>query len=196
MASLQQDFNPPAISLPFAGPRTPADPGFHPRARYDFDVQADAIDAKATANTNRLDITCTLPPNYAYVLDNIFIKATGTAAVPGDADSTDNYESIAQCFLNLSNSRRQVMELFSHGSFTQGSAEADCGKIWTPQSLTRQMGFNLTGNSMTVQIFIVDSDNSNATVAGTLNVHVSVLQFDIEQAYNVIVNAPVPVRTS
>jgi len=195
MASLQQAFDPIARVLPFAQRREPGAYNDLPRARVDYDIDGEVVTAKATANTNRLRINCNLPNNYAYVLDNVFTFLKITGGLPGDADGIDNFESIAGGELDpIGTAATRFMELFANGNFITGSGEADGGKIWTPQSLSKQIFFNTQGSQMNLRVFLVDGDNSNATLAGELTYHASFLQYDIEQAYNVAVNAPLPVR--
>lgn len=197
MASLQQDFAPGAVSLPFAQHRHPDEPTFLPRARYDFDVDAEAITAKATANTNRLRVTCSLPQNYAYVLDNVFAQITITGGLPGDADGIDNIEQVAVAALDPRGPQaKRQMEFRGSAAYITGAAEADGGRLFTLQSISRQPFFNVANAIPNIIVTFTDGDNSNATLAGVLTFHCSFLQYDLEQAYLVNVNAPMPVRTS
>jgi len=57
----------------------------------------------------------------------------------------------------------------------------------------KQVFYNLAGASPFLYSYLFDTDGTNATGAHTTLFNVSFLQYDIRQADQVIVNAPMPV---
>jgi len=156
------------------------------------------LTAKSALDTNRVRINCTLPVNYAYALDNLYTKIVITDGPPGDANGIDNFESIAMMNVvsGMPNSAATNSEMLSNGGFVHANDMADGAKIWTSQSLPRHLFFNSQGTAPAVRVFLKDPDATNATNAGTMNFTCTILQYDLEQAYYVAVNAPIPVRTT
>lgn len=194
MAVIDLDITPLPVPVHFAGYR----PGntFLPRARIDFEVDNVTIAAKIATNETAIRILCTLPQNYAYVMDAVFLSINANGAI-GDSDSVTNFQT--ECRMEIdpggSGQASRMVQLFTRGAMSVGSALANSSQTYEPSNLLRQVFFNTQGASPDIDIRLVDFAAA-ATAAGVVNAHISVYQYDIEQAFFVSVNAPTPVRSS
>lgn len=152
----------------------------------------EAIDAKPVNDDLVVNITCSLPPTFAYVISALnwevevdtaedwtaFVRARVFNGLP-NADPGNNQVAA----FNFSNWRfapliqRRVLD-FSLGSIRE----------WYPQPLVRSPG--AAGMS-----FIVNAGNGNNNVqaAGTQDFNVAFYQYELNQAVRHPLNSPVPV---
>lgn len=197
MADIQVDFSPTPTSFSFAGPidRTKT---IDPFARIIFDIGAGAVAAKIATNSTTLTVDCQLPVNQAYVLEYMAVSLEATAAIIGDVDSIENFESIAKATIAIDSinltSNQIKMAVESPGA--RNSADnVDSAKEWRILQPYKQIFFNDLGVRPLFSFTVADTDLTNATVACILNFYASFLQYEIPQAYNVAVSAPTPVRS-
>lgn len=193
MAALTQTITPtPDVQL-FSGL-----PGgtnnIYPRARVSFD-SSNAITLKAAANTNTVIYIFNLPENFAYRFDQSYVSfnvATST--------EISQIEDLGVAIISLDNGSTIFARstLASKGliSDTTVAGSQKCWVMEDPYQEVHQAVIPLgsTANPnirWTYNLF--DNDNVNETVALAADIHVSFLQYDIQQIFHVSVNAPQPV---
>lgn len=192
MANIAIDFNPVAEPFPFD--TTPVggeqfERSALPRARICFRVNEGAVAAKIATNTQTLRIANLLPRNYAYTLE--FLYASILFGTAGDAD---HYEDVSWISTMLGDGQgRRNTEMFSQGS-SPGLLMVGLTKIWQPLNKFTMPIFNVQANPPSIDIQLFDSDAVNATASGSVSTLACFLQYDLEQAYNIGLNFPLPVQ--
>lgn len=196
MADIQTDITPTVRRVQFAGKRDPQ--GYNPFARQIFNVEASAIAAKIATNTGTVTVTCSLPADYAYAFEFISSSIRIDASIVGDSDSVENYEDNAEALLYIdgvaANSNRLYMPHYSRGAHNTVD-NARSRKEWVIDQPYKSVFFNDAGAQPALVLVYEDSDASDATASGSMWFWASFLQYEIPQAYNVGVSAPVPVRS-
>lgn len=164
---------------------------FLPRGCVSFQNVTSTIAAKGAGNTQTITTTCTLPPNYAYSLQYL----VSTININTELAAADDFERYAAITLN--DGRQATPNVrFQAKAETSGVTSANAGSIvtWSPINLYKSVFWNQDGVSPVLTLVITDSDGTNARAAASISNQVQFLQFDIDQATDVRVNAPQPVR--
>lgn len=192
MANIAFNFNPGIESFPFdlvpyygsALERTSL-----PRARIHFRAQAETVTAKIATNSSSIRVNAVLPVNYAYV----FEYATLNIDIPTNIADADNFSNNGQIqFSNGDGTGARIGALFSRG-LVPDLLQAGSQKIWHPVNPYRTIMYNVDGIAPQIFMEIWDNELVLNTDEGNFSSYLSVLQYDIEQIYNVSVNAPIPV---
>ncbi len=191
MANIALSLDPSATPFPFETfPGGALQYSAVPRGRMVFRVNDQVIAAKIATNTTSIQITNTLPANYAYVLEWFqadVILATDTAEAA-------QFDAVGQIQFALGDGAgTRDSQLFSEGIYAT-TLNAGSGRAWCALQGFPLPIFNVLGNAPAVTVRLNDSDVVNATVAGLLNATLSFLQYDLEQIFNLALNFPVPVQ--
>lgn len=163
----------------------------YPRARLVFNSKV-AITLKAAGNTNTILMVCTLPENYSYRLDSAFISFSAPAST-----ELSQLEDLGESRISFEGVNTVIMNLKSEGL----TSHVDVGgsvKVWTlskafREVLTQPRDKGVSPPRVSQSFLIYDNDGVNETVALENNTYISYLMYDIDQALDVIVNAPLPV---
>ena len=165
--------------------------GYDPRARIIFRSN-DSVLAKNAGDTKTLNLTCDLPVNYAYVTDHILVSMV----LNGSTGALDHYANLAVQSTSDGVNTAISNQIRSQGEFSTNGVTGE-QKIYAPyDGHFHHVFFNQVGAQPSVTFQFTDTDAVNATAAFSLVSYVSFLQFDIQQAIDVGVNAPLPVRTT
>lgn len=159
-----------------------------PRGRITFQILKTVIPAKIATNTTSINVENVMPANYAYVVEFATIQVNFPTSTSDAANFSAN--GIMQVRLGDALGTRRA-GLFSRG-ISPAELNAGSSQIWHPENYFPTPIFNLLGATPIVNLEVFDVD-AGATVVGELNTVVSVLQFDLEQIFNVAVNFPLPV---
>lgn len=159
-----------------------------PRARLTFQVNDGAIAAKIATNTTTINITNTLPVNFAYVFEYCTVQVA-FATSTSDAGTMDDTGAILVNLGDGAGGRRA--SLFSRGA-TADSLAAGSQIIYRSENVFPSPIYNSLSVTPTIILRLSERD-AGATVAGLLSSIVSVLQYDIDQVFNVGINYPIPV---
>ena len=137
----------------------------------------------------------TLPANFAYVVSCGFAMITCSSS----QTDPDHYENLSRFIVQEDTPVSfdfADMQLKSQGLMqTSASSITPGGKIWDIVKPFGEIFYNQGGNTPRCFAHFIDSDAVNATATCVLTYNYSFLQYDIEQALNVAVNAPMPVAT-
>lgn len=193
MANVQTAFTPSPLITLFSGlPVGTQSNNIYPRAKVTFQVNAGTIAAKIATNTSNVLVTGLLPANYAYRIASVYAMIDCVSAL-----EADNYEQAGRLrqFDGLSTGFPITTELFNDAAFAV-SVNAGNARLWYPKDLYQGMIFNTDGATPTWIMDLADSDAVNATAAGRLFLQVEFLQYGINQATDVSINAPAPISPS
>ncbi len=157
-----------------------------PRGRVSFRVTNTTIAAKIATNTTSIQITNTLPANFAYIFEYAQID------VNFDTPDAANYDVVGTLVTQLGDgSGNRVSQMFSRG--VAGFAlNAGDQKSWEVFPIYSSPIYNLLQNAPAVILQVNDND-AGATVEGSVNSYISFLQYDIDQIFNAALNFPLPV---
>lgn len=162
-----------------------------PRAEVHFggpQLSANVTVAGA-GDDQRIDITCTLPLGYAYVLRELHLSMVNDDA----ADWEDNgFTTWQNSTTEADRSTFVPMGIHSTGGGANGPAGFRV-KNWTLVDPIRQVVKPAVGNQgleffLSLQNPVIDG------AAGFVHFMIRFLQYDIEQAHHYAVNNPIPVR--
>lgn len=191
MANISLSFDAAARTFPFQIP-----PGMvqqHtaiPRARLIFTIIAGVITAKIATNTTSINITVTLPANFAYMIE----WASANVSFPTSTSDADNFDDIGSFTFQQTNLGTFArVNMVAPGIFGV-SGNAGSSKIWEPDNAYGGPLFNLIGDDVLVNLELNDND-AGATVVGSLGSIVTVLQYDLQQVFNFPMNFPIPVTS-
>lgn len=186
MANTTNTFTPGSTIQQFSGLVLNSN-NIYPRARVIFD-SAETITAKGAGDTRTLFTEFSLPVNFAYIIDQL------TLAV--NVNDSNNYDNNGLLTVNNDQvgSDNAVLPLLSEG-FAYADNQATEIKVYRLINPFGEIIYNQDGGAPLVEAKLFDDDGTNATGAGSLNLYVSFLQYDIQQVQNVAVNAPMPVRS-
>lgn len=191
MANIALTFTPDAVpfNFDFSSLGVAVDRTAIPRSRICFRVNGDAVAAKIATNTQSIVIVNELPENYAYTLEFIYVSALFNTS-----DDVDHYTDVSYLAAKLGDGEGpRYTELISDGN-APGLLNVGLQKVWHPLNKFNMPMFNEVGQFVAVELHLFDSDAVNATAAGTVSSLACFLQYDLEQAYNVAVNFPLPVQ--
>lgn len=196
MAQVSQTVTPTPKLLPFTGRGSlrEADRSDLPRAKITWAFDDIVITAKIATNTNTFGVSMTLPANYAYAL----LNAEFTMQFDTDVDAADNFSTGTLTYFTANTGGPAFvgseirLGLVRHSTLTNDQAGSIL--VLTPNPTFKDVFFNQLGLSPLVLMHVLDTDGTNATAVGALKGEVSFLQFDLNQAFDVTVNAPSPVR--
>lgn len=186
MAVATTTFTPPPMRQAFSGldsvggERSP-----WPNAEQRFCVLAGAVDVEAGGDSQKVDIQCDLPVNFAYTLMEIHMSIFG-------ADIAD-WETNGDCFFTDGT-----------GSLPQGRTMISAIPAWSEGVVGTLLAFRFDFQGMGVQLpanavstpqlrFIMANDTIDGS-AMTVNFCARFLQFNIEQAHHFEVNSAMAVR--
>lgn len=191
MANVSISFTPTLATFPFSIPGGAIQSHTAiPRARLTLNVTGGVVTAKIATNTTSIAINGVLPANYAYTIEYATVNiacATSTT----DADNFDDIGSFTFQQTTLSSFSR--VNMVAPGIFGV-SANAGSSKAWEPDNPYGGPLFNKTGDTVLVNIELNDND-AGATVVGSIQSIVTVLQYDFEQAFKYPMNFPLPVTS-
>ncbi len=161
-----------------------------PRGLASFVIDGQALDAKALNDEALLNLQGTLPPNFAYVMQDMNVTIA--------QDLAENWSTFIN--LNLQNFYRspETLHVALAGNWVQDflGAAQDAS---TRASSQRQPypSFPLLGvNAAGVQINISTFNNvAAAAAAGVVNAFISFWQFDLEQIRKYPINSPIPTQS-
>ncbi len=163
-----------------------------PRGLQSFIVSSDQLEAKPVNDTFLLNITLTLPPNFAYVMADMNIGIIQDRAVDWDNKCNLNVQNFYRANVTLS------VGLASNWLQEFPTNAADDTQRTNLGLISLLPTYPIIGSQGTSGALIVASMwNNNATVAatGTINAYFSFWQFDLEQVRKYPINAPVPVHS-
>ncbi len=162
-----------------------------PRGLQSFIVATALLDAKALNDDALLNLTATLPPNFAYVLNDINFNITQDTAFAWADVCTLNLQSFYRAEINesvaLSCTWRQ--DFFLTDIFNATNRSMQVTQPWP--------SFPMIGTPGTTGIQCVISSGNPAdaaALAGTVNAYMSWWQFDLEQVRKYPINSPQPVH--
>lgn len=181
-------FTPALEKFPYSGMDTlGGDRSGNPFAEIGYAVVGGAIAVEAGGDSQKIDVQCNLPVNFAFSLMSLSAKLSGT-------DIAD-WEAVADCFMTdgATTGGEKRTKLIAIPSWSEGITGTDKVRIYRFDF--KGLGVILPGNAVSIpQIrFILSNDTVDGS-AMTLNFFARVLQFNIEQAYYFAVNSPMPVR--
>jgi len=159
-----------------------------PRSRLTFQADQVTIVAKIANNTTSISMLCTLPANFAYTFEYATMRVNVNTS-PGDAGNFDNLGGITFGFGDGFGSRR--CELLSSGEM-HTSSNSGSEKNWRAINPYVPPIFNLAGNTIDLTFFCNDFDTA-ATDEGDFGAILTVLQYDLTQAFSFPMNFPLPV---
>lgn len=192
MANVANNIAPTAIVDLFGGypPGRAADESWLPRARIRFE-DVFAIAAKSTpSDTASINVTCTLPIGFGYVLESASITTRFSTA----SEDAANYQNVGWWALDFglaSTNPSALGSMYSRGS-TRDNNNAGSIKSWQPLNMYRIPFFNRNSESSTFEVHVYDTDTSDATETGAGIFQASLLQYTIPQLTHINVNAPMP----
>jgi len=161
-----------------------------PRGLTSFVVGADPVAIKPINDQLIVQVTGTLPPNFAYVMND----ANLSVAMPGMAAYHPDMNLNLQNFYRTGVDASVALSANWPQSFTTISVLSDL------RSMERQAtwpSFPMIGSEGTSGIqFVLSAWNADAaaTIAGTMNAYLSFWQFDLEQVRKYPINSPQPVH--
>lgn len=162
-----------------------------PRGLQSFLVDGQVLDAKAINDTQLLQLTATLPPNFGYVMN--------VANVSIAQDKASAWQPIFN--LNLQNYYR-APESVSLGlssdwaqSFPENSIQEDGRALSVDQPWPTFPIIGVEGTSGVLSVLSGGNRDSAAALAGTVNAYLSFWQFDLEQIRKYPINSPQPVHS-
>lgn len=150
----------------------------------------DAITAKGAGDTKEITVQFDLPANFAYVVDKFSMSLSAPSSTTDLVNVTDLSRASAHKDSTVAAPQWQVPSAGEILSDTAGSV-----KLFSNTECFKDVFFNQSGEAPFLRWKIRD-DAAGATGQYFATGYVSVLQFNIEQAINVSVNAPQPVRTT
>lgn len=161
-----------------------------PRARLVFRLNGEDILAKGAGDTGRVRVINSLPPGFAYTFEYAYI----TIVVPTSQTDADHYSDNSAIGFALGDGEGvRQSQLFSRGIMPAVTL-AGSQKIWEPLNPYQPPLFNRTFTTGNITLDAWDDDGVNATAAAEVSSLVTLLQFDIEQIFNVGLNFPLPVQ--
>lgn len=161
-----------------------------PRARLLFRTVGEVVTAKSALDTTSVVVTNTLPPNYVYVIEH----AHCVISFATDLDDADHFSNAGIMTLSIGDALGNRFEqLLSEGT-TPFGLNAGSQKVWGPKDKYPMPIYNTRQSGLSISLSVWDTDLVNATQAGSLSSVVSVLQYDLEQVYNLGLNFPLPVQ--
>ncbi len=162
-----------------------------PRGLQSFLVDSQQLDAKAINDTQLLQLTATLPPNFGYVMNAAMVNIA--------QDKASAWQNLFN--LNLQSFYRgpeaQAVGLSSNWvqTFPESSIQEDGRSMSVQQAWPT---FPIIGTPGTSGILIVLSGgnrDSAAALVGVVNAFISFWQFDLEQIRKFPINSPNPVHS-
>ncbi len=190
MAAVSQTVTGVAQSELFSGVVTDYQPNNpQPRGRVFFTESA-SITAKGAGDTKVTILSTTLPVGFAYAYESFFATLNDTTL------DMVNYENLGLQGLqfstpNLSNDVLLPVVSLGDNSFSSATNSA---KSYNLVKLFSNVIYSGTPNvGIVIKTSFFDNEGVNATAAHKLDFYVSFLQYDVEQAHHVQVNAPTPV---
>ena len=188
MAHVSQTITPtPTITL--FGDVPNQENNFLPRARVRYQGNS-TVTAKGAGDTKTLDLDVVLPQNYAYAINQVFIRIGSF----GNSDSS-NYDDLG---LGLVQSEVPGTSLANIQLSSPGNTIVDDDgsvKIWTLIPNFCDLIYNQLGNTPQLTFTLNDTDGVNASAQMSCVFWMTFLQYDIRQVDKVRVNAPMPVRS-
>jgi len=144
-----------------------------------------SVPVEAGGDSQKLDIQCDLPVNFAYVLAEAHFSIFG-------ADITE-WETVADVFLTdgSGSGDQNRTEIKAIPAWSEGVV----GTLLAFRFDFQGLGVTLPANSVSVpqMRLIIANDTIDGSVM-TVNWSCRFLQFNIEQAYHYAVNSPLPIR--
>lgn len=156
-----------------------------PRGEINFSIKNGAIALTGVGDSQELNINCTLPPGYAYVIEDISIFKL--AGVDGDA-----WESNAECRVINSPPRgawTQAFDLRSPGEYFQTSTTS-AKSFYIPYNPFQRVMVPQGSCNLFIALFNGTTNQS----AMTFNFLARFWVFDVEQSYSQGINWPIPTR--
>lgn len=188
MSLVQTNLIPVGRFLPFVGSGPQQQYGSPiPRAEVTFSAQSTAVAASAAGDSQMLRITCTLPPSFAYVLQEVnLFELVG--------DDVGNWENCSSS--RISNSAPTDTWVYALNVCSSGKFEvAGFGvtKSWflEPGGGLRKVIIPGTACDLVVHIGNDTLEQSSVSLGSFF---ARFLVFDIQQAHNYVMNTPQIVR--
>jgi len=186
MAVATTTFTPAPLIFPYAGLDTlGGDRSAHPFAELRFTVLSGAVAVEAGGDSQKVDVTCNLPVNFAYTLMNAHYAIFGADI----ADWENGCDSFWTDGFGSGNNTRSMISPIA----TWNEAVSETAKVFRFD--IAHLGVLLPNSPASQPQFRVR--NANPVINGSvmaINFHARFLQFNIEQAYNFAVNSPTPTR--
>lgn len=161
-----------------------------PIARLTFQAFDVTIVAKIATNTTSIVATCTLPPNFVYT----FEYASAHVIIPDDVGEADNYDDIASLIIAFADGLGPRISTMNSTGITGILANAGSIKHWRPLNAFPSPIFNQSGASPVITLDVNDN-NAADTNEGDFSCVVSVLQYELTQAFSYPLNFALPVIT-
>lgn len=188
MAIITSDFDPEATPFPYAGmPDIVGQRTGIPRGEVAFNVDGGSVTLAGVGDTQRANVTCTLPGGYAYVLRETFLSMTAIDVEDWDDVGFGSFQDAEQSTVRKN---RMLFQLVSAGAVNITTAKRRC---WDYTILPKQVLYPASATEGAVYIATIINAVTNGA-AGNLVFNARFLQFDIEQANHYSVNSPMPTR--
>ncbi len=160
-----------------------------PRGLQSFIVDTQQLDAISVGDGALLQLTATLPPNFAYVMVDfnltLAMEAAGTEWATAFNLNLQNYYRANQTLsLGLSSDWPQQMVSRAQDTSTRALVR---DQPWPSFPLVAPQG-----SSGVLVVASTFNNAGNARAAGTINAYASFWQFDLEQIRNFPINTPTP----
>ncbi len=156
-----------------------------PRGELSFSVKNGPITLSGVGDTQALDINCTLPPGFAYVLEDMSIFNLGGV----DADAWGNFGECRIINTPPRGAWNQAFDLRSPGEYFQ-SGTTTAKSFFIPYNPFQKLIIPQGTCNLFTSLF---NDTTNQS-AMTFSYLARFWIFDIEQALHQPVNWPIPVR--
>lgn len=160
-----------------------------PRGLRGFAVAVGELTAKPLNDTETIDLSGTLPGNFAYVFAEIGLTLRQDTMSDWDSEYTLNLQNYYQG--NLAMSQSWNFDLALHGLIRDARGAGHTALASTP----RQPMWAPRGTSGI--LINISSFNAGAPVAatGTIDCYINFWEFDLEQVRKYPVNAPIPTHS-
>ena len=147
-------------------------------------VELEALDAKPISDQQTLNISLTLPSNFAYVFSECGLILNQNQADDWDDEYFINLQSYYQgSFLSMTwaYSFRLIMGSGTRANDAKSQNNPPRAPMWAPR-----------GTSGIQFVMSTFNNNSAAATAGSVGAFVTFWEFDLEQVRKFPINAPIP----
>lgn len=161
-----------------------------PRGRIVYNDSI-AITAKDAGDTKQLEVRFILPAKFAYTIDQLFVSVGSSSSV-----DADNYSDLGKGQVSVDGSTlNRRFNFLAAGDTPDTAAGVRKTYVVTPGNFFTEVFFNKGNMAPNVRVQMNDTDGTNLSSALTCSFYASFLQYQIQQATHVRVNAPIPVHS-
>jgi len=161
-----------------------------PRGLQSFIVDTQQLDLKAINDTQILQLTGTLPPNFGYVMSDANASISQDQADDWQPSVSLNLQNFYRAPVNISvGLSSNWLQAFRQG-LTTSTRHLEQIQPWP--------AFPIIGSTDTTgALIVITMINSQAAAAavGTINAFIAFWQFDLEQIRKFPINSPIPTHS-